>query len=373
MYHSQVYKIPEGERVSKGRPLVNFLNLAKNERVTAILPIKEFDAGRFIVQVTRRGLVKRTALDKYSSAKRSKGIRAIRFAYDDDELIWARLTDGTNSIVLGTKLGKAIHFKEEEVRPAGRVSQGVKGMSLLEGDEVVGMEVVRDQACLLVVTERGYGKRTDIEEYRLQGRGGQGIINIKVNPRNGNVAGFREVQDDDEVIVSTRTGKFIRVVSGGVSKIGRNTQGVRIIDLDKHDSVIGVTVVRKPDDDGDEADDMTDAADTGTAVIETNADTNIGTFDGDEPTSDGDVKRRPLRTNAMHGVLLLACLVFFLVVCKMYLDQYIEIRRLEEKKAQKARELSQRRSLVATLEREVQFLGLKYIKPDEVIILPVEQ
>ena len=244
VYSQEVYKIPQGERTSKGRPLVNLLNLEKGESVTAILPVKEFDPEKYIVQVTKRGLVKRTSLDKYKSCTRQKGIKAIKFAYEDDEVIRARLTDGKNTIVMGTKLGKAIHFDENDARAQGRISQGVKGVSLSDEDEVVGMEVVRERACLLVVTEKGYGKRTDIEEYRVQGRGGQGIINIKVNPRNGNVAAFREVEDEDEVIVSTQSGKFIRISANNISKIGRNTQGVRIIDLGQHDKVIGITVLK---------------------------------------------------------------------------------------------------------------------------------
>ncbi len=244
VYSQEVYKIPQGERTSKGRPLVNLLNLEKGESVTAILPVKEFDESKFIVQVTKHGLVKRTSLDKYKSCKRQKGIKAIKFAHEDDEVIRARLTDGKNTIVMGTKLGKAIHFDENDARAQGRISQGVKGVTLANEDEVVGMEVVRERACLLVVTEKGYGKRTDIDEYRVQGRGGQGIINIKVNPRNGNVAAFREVEDEDEVIVSTQSGKFIRISANNISKIGRNTQGVRIIDLGQHDKVIGITVLK---------------------------------------------------------------------------------------------------------------------------------
>ena len=249
VYSQEVYKLPQGERTSKGRPLVNLLQLEKEEYVTAILPVKEFNSSNFIVQVTKMGLVKRTSLDKYKSCTRQKGIKSIKFAYENDEVIRARLTDGKNSIVMGTKLGKAIHFKEVDVRAQGRISQGVKGISIADDDEVIGMEVVRERACLLVVTEKGYGKRTDIEEYRTQGRGGQGIINIKVNPRNGSVAAFREVEDGDEVIVSTQSGTFIRVIANNISKIGRNTQGVRIIDLGQQDRVIGITVIKQEPED----------------------------------------------------------------------------------------------------------------------------
>ncbi len=241
-----VYRIPEGGRNSKGRPVVNLLRgLEKGEKVTAMLPIKEFSERFYLVMATKHGLVKRSRLSEYTSMVRSSGIKALRFHDSSDELVQVRLTDGSNTLLIGTKHGLAIHFPESDVRPQGRVSQGVKGIELESGDEVIGMEVISSQDnSLLVVTEKGYGKRSAISEYRLQHRGGKGIINIKVNIRNGMVAAFREVREKDEIILMTRGGKAIRMKAGTISKIGRNTLGVKIIDLSGDDRVTGFTVVR---------------------------------------------------------------------------------------------------------------------------------
>jgi DNA gyrase subunit A len=251
VYSEQVWKLPAGEKVAKGRPLVNLLSLEQDEIVTAILPVPDFtEEGKCIVFVTKEGRIKRSPLIEYRNCVRDKGIIGIRFGTETDEVIRARLSDMKSSVIMGTKLGKAIHFVlEGQVREQGRVSQGVRGIVLDVADEIVGMDVVAENSSLLVVTEKGYGKRTDIEQYRQQSRGGKGIINIKVNPRNGNVAAFRKVEDDDEVIVSTESGKFIRVLAGKISKIGRNTQGVRIIDLAENDRVMGITVIKpEPED-----------------------------------------------------------------------------------------------------------------------------
>jgi DNA gyrase subunit A len=265
-FAANVYDVPEGSRTSKGRSIANLLNLRPDEKVTAIVPVKGFESEEYIVMATRKGLVKRTSLSEYASCMRQNGIIGLRFASEDDELVGVALTKGDNHIILGSRDGQAIRFPEADVtRPdgtqvvgvptKGRVSQGVKGFTLERDDEVVGMEVAGGDAdCLLVVTENGYGKRTEMGEYRLQSRGGKGIINVKVNRRNGQVAGFREVDDEDEVIVSTREGKIIRVNASSISKIGRDTQGVRVIDLGESDKVISVTVV-KPEPIADETED----------------------------------------------------------------------------------------------------------------------
>ncbi|MBI4872918.1 MAG: DNA gyrase subunit A [Candidatus Riflebacteria bacterium] len=266
-FAANVFDVPEGSRTSKGRSIANLLSLRPDEKVTAIVPVQRFDTGEFIVMATKKGLVKRTTLDEYGSCVRQNGIIGLKFASEDDELVGVALTKGDNHIVLGSAQGQAIRFPEADLtRPdgtqvvgvpaKGRVSQGVKGFTLEDDDEVVGMEVAGNDAdCLLVVTENGYGKRTEMGEYRVQSRGGKGVINVKVNQRNGRVAGFREVVDDDEVIVSTREGKIIRITASSISKIGRDTQGVRIIDLGENDKVISVTVVKpEPADDGTDPD-----------------------------------------------------------------------------------------------------------------------
>lgn len=265
-YAAKVYEVPEGSRTSKGRSIANLLSLRPDEKVTAIVPVKTFETDEFIVMATKKGLVKRTPLEEYASCVRQNGIIGLKFASEDDELVGVALTRGDQQIILGSKEGQAIRFPVEDakkhdgsvaegVQSKGRVSQGVKGFTLEDSDEVVGMEVAgAESSCLLVVTENGYGKRTELPQYRLQSRGGKGIINIKVNQRNGQVAAFKEVDDADEVIVSTREGKIIRVNAASISKIGRDTQGVRIIDLSDADKVISVTVVKPgpADEEGDE-------------------------------------------------------------------------------------------------------------------------
>ncbi len=263
-YAAHVYNVPEGSRTSKGRAIANLLNLRPDEKVTAIVPVQTFDTGQYIVMATKKGLVKRTPLTEYVSCIRQNGIIGLKFASEDDELVGVALTEQESHIVLGSADGQAIRFPVADftkpdgphivgVPSKGRVSQGVKGFTLGKKDEVIGMEVADGSVdCLLVVTENGYGKRTKLGEYRIQSRGGKGIINIKVNKRNGNVATFRAVGDEDEIIVSTKEGKIIRINASSVSKIGRSTQGVRIIELNDEDRVISVTVVKpEPDPDSD--------------------------------------------------------------------------------------------------------------------------
>ncbi len=231
----KVHEIPEGGRQAKGKAMVNLLSLAEGERVATVLPIRDFEAGGFILFATKQGKAKKTELEAYSHPQRG-GIKAIALE-DHDEVIAARRIDGQQEVVLSTKQGMIIRFAEEEVRSMGRVAAGVRGSELGEGDEVIAAEVVQEGAALLTVTERGYGKQTPLEEYRLQGRAGKGIIDIKTGGRNGNVVGVVQVREGDDILVVTTKGKIIRVHAVDVSSQGRNTWGVRVIELDPDDQV----------------------------------------------------------------------------------------------------------------------------------------
>ena len=238
VFWQKVYELPQAGRAAMGKAIVNLLNLSPDEQLAAILAVREFAEGKYIVMATRKGLIKKTPLMAYSRP-RAGGIIALSID-EDDELIAARVTDGSQAILLGSRKGKAIRFKETEVRPMGRTARGVRGMSVGDDDAIIGMEAIGEGATILTVTENGYGKRTNTPEYRIQGRGGQGIITIKTTERNGDVVGMKEVSDDDEVMLITNQGTIIRMKIKGISVIGRNTQGVRLINVEKGEKVVGV-------------------------------------------------------------------------------------------------------------------------------------
>jgi DNA gyrase subunit A len=231
----KVHEIPEGGRQAKGKAMVNLLSLGERERVATCVPVRDFAAGGYIFFCTKQGKVKKTELEAYSHP-RAGGIQAIGLE-DDDTVITARRTDGTREVMIATKQGMAIRFSEDEVRPMGRGAAGVRGIEVEEGDEVIAGDVVQEGAQILTVTERGYGKRTPLEEYRLQGRAGKGIIDIKTVGRNGLVMGMLQVREGDDLLIITVKGKIIRIHANEVSSQGRNTMGVRIIDLDTDDKV----------------------------------------------------------------------------------------------------------------------------------------
>ncbi|MFY9268486.1 MAG: DNA gyrase subunit A [Candidatus Manganitrophaceae bacterium] len=243
VYWLKVHQLPEAGRATKGKAIINLLQIAQTEKVTAILSVDQFDEGRFVVMATRKGLIKKTVLSAYSNP-RAGGIRAINLE-EGDRLIAARLTSGNHEILLGTKLGLSIRFHEEEARAVGRVSTGVWGIRLGDGDEVISMETLppNSQATILTVTERGYGKRTELSEYRTQGRGGHGIITIQTTPRNGPVVAAFQVQAEEEVMLVTTIGKILRLKVADLRVIGRNTQGVRLIDLEGEERVCGVALL----------------------------------------------------------------------------------------------------------------------------------
>jgi DNA gyrase subunit A len=231
----KVHEIPEGGRQAKGKAMVNLLALGEGETVATCVPVRDFGAGGYIFFCTKQGKVKKTELEAYSHP-RAGGIQAIGLE-DGDTVITARRTDGTREVMIASKLGMAIRFSEDEVRPMGRGATGVRGIEVDEGDEVIAGDVVQEGAQILTVTERGYGKRTPLEEYRLQGRAGKGIIDIKTGGRNGAVVGMLQVRSGDDLLVITTKGKIIRIHTDDVSSQGRNTMGVRIIDLDADDKV----------------------------------------------------------------------------------------------------------------------------------------
>ena len=242
----KVHEIPEASRAAKGKALVNLLALANSEKVTATLAVKDYPDDRFVVMATKKGLVKKTELSAYSNPRQG-GIIALGLE-DGDKLIGVQVTDGQREILLGTKQGITIRFSESEVRPMGRTAYGVKGITLEEGNEVIGMETITPDSttAILTVTEGGYGKRTPVGEYRVQGRGGKGIISVKTTERNGLAVGFLQVRDSDEIMLMAAQGKVLRCKVGDIREIGRNTQGVRILDLEGDDDRV-VAVARLAD------------------------------------------------------------------------------------------------------------------------------
>ncbi|MDD2665506.1 MAG: DNA gyrase subunit A [Methanocellales archaeon] len=239
MHRLKTYEIPLASRQSKGKAIINLLNLDKDENVTAMIPIKEFDDGHFLVMATKKGIIKKTELAQFCSAY--KCLRAITLK--DDVLVAVRLTDGEQEIILATKHGKAIRFSEKDVRSMGRTAMGVWGIRTQEGDEVIAMDTLIKNATLLTITENGYGKRTSIEEYRKQRRGGKGIININTSRRNGSAVDMLEVLDGDEVMITTSGGIVIREPVKDIRVQGRSTQGVRLMRLDEGDKVVAVAKV----------------------------------------------------------------------------------------------------------------------------------
>lgn len=260
----KVYEIPQGGRATKGRPVVNMLQLEPNESVRAVLPVREFDDEHFLIFATAQGQVCKQALSLYDNPRKA-GIKAIKID-DGDALCDVKLTSGQSEIILATKKGMAVRFHETAARPMGRFTGGVRGVTLNKGDEVIGLETPRPGATLLTVCANGYGKRSAVEDYRLINRGGKGVINIKTTDRNGDVVAVKEVIDDDELIMVTREGMAIRTKVADVRTISRNTQGVRFINLTDNDKVVGVARLAEKDEgdlvEGDEGDDAADSAET---------------------------------------------------------------------------------------------------------------
>ncbi len=247
VYWLKVYELPEAGRAARGKAIVNLLPLEKDERITTVLPVDAFEEGRFVVMATSKGVIKRVELMDFSRPRKA-GIIALKLE-KKESLVGARITSGSDELLMATNGGKAIRFPEGEVRVMGRTARGVRGIAMGEQDRLIALQVVHPDWEVLTVTEYGYGKRTSLEEYRVQGRGGQGILTTKVSKRNGEVVSVRLVRPEDEVMLVTSQGTLIRTPVEGISRLGRNTQGVRLIDLGKGEYVVGAERVEESSED----------------------------------------------------------------------------------------------------------------------------
>ena len=244
LYKLRGFEIPEAGRTAKGTAIVNLLSLDPGEKVSAVIPVKTFKDAKFLIMGTKSGLIKKTPLEEYDS-NRKTGLLAINLK-DDDELIDVRLTDGENNIVLVTTKGMCITFDEKDVRPVGRSAQGVIGIKLDDDDFVIGMESIiasNKQATLLAITENGFGKRTELEEYRVQNRGGKGVITYKITPKTGNIVGIKIVEESEDVMLITNSGTIIRFKVKDVSVLGRSTQGVTLMRTSGDEKVVSIETV----------------------------------------------------------------------------------------------------------------------------------
>jgi DNA gyrase subunit A len=238
VYWLKVYQVPQAGRAAKGKAIVNLINMVDGERVAAVLAVREFSGDKSIIMVTRKGTVKKTELSAFANP-RAGGIIAISVDEGDD-LMDVEMTLGSQDIFLGTWKGKSIRFKEEEVRDMGRTARGVRGIMMDPDDRVVGMEIPTEGNTILTVSEKGYGKRTEIAEYRLQSRGGKGTINLKTVPKVGNVSGVLQVTGNEDIMLISDAGRIIRMRADAARVIHRSTQGVRLIDLEENETLVGV-------------------------------------------------------------------------------------------------------------------------------------
>ena len=245
----KAYEVPEAARTAKGTPAINFLNLLQRERITAMIPVKEFSSEKFLVAVTKSGMIKKTSLDNFDT-KRSTGLIAISL-HDDDSLIGIKESTGNNIIIIVTKKGKCISFSERDVRPMGRTAAGVRAIKLEKDDEVVSMELVEAGQQLLVVTENGFGKRTPVEEYKVQVRGGKGVLTYDKAKfkRTGNLIGAMVVDKKDEVLLINSDGIIIRIRAEEVSVLGRATQGVKIMKVEEGSKIVAMAKAIRDDED----------------------------------------------------------------------------------------------------------------------------
>ena len=243
LYKLRGYEIPEAGRTAKGTAIVNLLSLDAGEKISAVIPIQNFAEGKFLLMATRNGLIKKTALSEYNTTRKT-GLQGITLK-EDDELIGVRLTDGEDNVVLVTKEGMSITFDEKDVRPIGRVAQGVIGIKLNKDDYVIGMEsiITGVKATLLAITEHGFGKRTELDEYRVQVRGGKGVITYKVTPKTGTIVGIRVTGEDEDVMLITDKGTIIRLPVKEVSVLGRSTQGVTLMRTNDGSKVVSIETI----------------------------------------------------------------------------------------------------------------------------------
>jgi DNA gyrase subunit A len=257
-YWLKVYELPQAGRSARGRPMVNLLPLEQGERINAVLPVREYTEDRFVFMATASGTVKKTSLVDFSRP-RSNGIIAVDLRADD-QLIGVEITDGGQSIMLFTSAGKAIRFKESDVRAMGRTACGVRGVKLGKGQRVISL-IIGNEGDVMTVTENGFGKRTPIEQFPIKGRGGMGVISIKASDRNGEQVGAVRVDEDDEMMLITNGGTLVRTRVADVSQMGRDTQGVTMIRLSKDEKLIGIERIEALDaEDDDEVEDEVNGA-----------------------------------------------------------------------------------------------------------------
>ena len=245
VYWLKVYEIPEGGRAARGRSIINLIQKEKDENITAFVAVKEFSDDKYLMMVTRNGTVKKTVLSAYSNVRKG-GINAINLV-EGDKLVEVKMTDGKNDVIIGTRNGLAIRFNEKDVREMGRTATGVRGIRLAPDDEVIGFIVIRSAETLLVVTDKGYGKRSKIADYRITHRGGKGILTVKTGEKNGKLIAMKEVNDNDELVIISNTGMVIRQSVKDIRVMGRNTQGVRVIRLREGETIADIAKVVKED------------------------------------------------------------------------------------------------------------------------------
>ena len=246
VYRKKVYEIPESGRQARGTAIVNLLSITGDEKITAVIPVREFTDDQYLLTTTQKGIVKKTSLLAYDT-NRSDGIIALTLD-ENDELIAVKLTSGTDDLILATRLGKSIRFSEKDIRVTGRTSRGVKGIDLEKDDYVVGMDICREEATLLMVTEKGFGKRTPLSEFRTQHRAGKGVIGIRLTAKSGSLVGVRIVDEADEIMLITQEGIMIRISAAEISVMGRATQGVIVMRMDKKDNFVALARVIKNED-----------------------------------------------------------------------------------------------------------------------------
>ncbi|NEW07259.1 DNA gyrase subunit A [Paenibacillus sp. SYP-B3998] len=243
VYRLKAYEIPDLSRTARGTPIINLIQIEQGETINAVIPIESFETEQYLFFATKQGVVKKTPIDDYSNIRKG-GLIAINLREDDD-LIGVKLTDGNQGIIMGTKFGMSIHFPEQDVRSMGRTATGVKGIHLDKEDAVIDMDVIQEDNSVLIVTSKGFGKRTPVLEYRIQSRGGKGIKTLNVTDKNGPIVGLKVVQDDEDLMIITASGTVIRTSMDGISMMGRNTQGVRLINIREDDEVGTLARVQK--------------------------------------------------------------------------------------------------------------------------------
>lgn len=243
VYRLKAYEVPDLSRTSRGTPIINLIQIEQGETINAVIPVQSFDPDKYLFFATKSGIVKKTPLEDYNNI-RKVGLIAINLR-EDDELIGVKLTDGKQAIIMGTRMGMSIHYPETDVRPMGRSATGVKGIQITDDDAVIDMDVIQPDNSVLIVTSKGFGKRTPVDDYRMQSRGGKGIKTLHITPKNGPVVGLKVVREDEDLMIITAQGTIIRMSMEGISMMGRNTQGVRLIHIKDDDEVATLTRVEK--------------------------------------------------------------------------------------------------------------------------------